>query len=310
MKNKVIIGSRTSKLALYQTNEVKNELKKNFPDLEVEIKKIKTKGDILLDKPLDRSLDKGYFVKEIQELLIQNKIDIAVHSLKDLPVDKTDELEICAILERANPQDVFLSKKNKKLANFSDNELIGTTSLRRKAQLLKINPNLKIEDIRGNVDTRIKKMVEGKYDGLVMAAAGIERLNLDEYITEYLNFDLFLNAPGQGAIAVEVNSKNKEVNQLVSTINHERTMICTRYERDFMKRMGGGCNYPIGAYSYFEGNKIFLEGIILSLNGKKSIKHKVKSEDKDSDLAYELGLKFNKDNVKDLINEIDDEIRQ
>ena len=309
MKNKVIIGTRTSKLALYQTNEVKNELKKNFPDLEVEVKKIKTKGDILLDKPLDRSLDKGYFVKEIQELLIQNKIDIAVHSLKDLPVDKIDELEICAILERANPQDVFLSKKNKKLANFSGNELIGTTSLRRKAQLLKINPKLKIRDIRGNVDTRIKKMVEGKYDGLVMAAAGIERLNLDEYITEYLNFDLFLNAPGQGAIAVEVNSKNKEVNQLVSTINHERTMICTRYERDFMKRMGGGCNYPIGAYSYFEGNKIFLEGIILSLNGKKSIKHKVKSEDKDSDLAYELGLKFNKDNVKDLINEIDDEIR-
>ena len=274
MKNKVIIGSRTSKLALYQTNEVKNELKKNFPDLEVEIKKVKTKGDILLDKPLDRSLDKGYFVKEIQELLIQNKIDIAVHSLKDLPVDKIDELEISAILERANPQDVFLSKKNKKLVNFSDNELIGTTSLRRKAQLLKINPNLQIQDIRGNVDTRIKKMVEGRYDGLVMAAAGIERLKLDKYITEYLDFDLFLNAPGQGAIAVEINSKNKEVNQLVSTINHERTMICTRYERDFMKRMGGGCNYPIGAYSYFEGSKIFLEGIILSLNGKKSIKHK------------------------------------
>ena len=309
MKNKVIIGSRTSKLALYQTNEVKNELKKNFPDLEVEIKKVKTKGDILLDKPLDRSLDKGYFVKEIQELLIQNKIDIAVHSLKDLPVYKIDELEISAILERANPQDVFLSKKNKKLVNFRDNELIGTTSLRRKAQLLKINPNLQIQDIRGNVDTRIKKMVEGRYDGLVMAAAGIERLKLDKYITEYLDFDLFLNAPGQGAIAVEINSKNKEVNQLVSTINHERTMICTRYERDFMKRMGGGCNYPIGAYSYFEGSKIFLEGIILSLNGKKSIKHKVKSEDKNSDLAHELSLKFNKDNVKDLINEIDDEIR-
>ena len=152
-------------------------------------------------------------------------------------------------------------------------------------------------------------MVEGRYDGLVMAAAGIERLKLDKYITEYLDFDLFLNAPGQGAIAVEINSKNKEVNQLVSTINHERTMICTRYERDFMKRMGGGCNYPIGAYSYFEGSKIFLEGIILSLNGKKSIKHKVKSEDKNSDLAHELSLKFNKDNVKDLINEIDDEIR-
>ena len=235
MKNRVIIGTRTSKLALYQAFKVEKELKKNFPDLEVEIKKIKTKGDILLDKPLDRILDKGYFVKEIQELLIQNKIDIAVHSLKDLPVEKIDELEINAVLERANPQDVFLSRKNKKLSDFSDNELIGTTSLRRKAQLLKINPKLQIKDIRGNVDTRIKKMVEGKYDGLVMAAAGIERLKLDKHITEYLNFDLFLNAPGQGAIAIETNSKNDDVNKLVSKINHERTMICTKNERDFMR---------------------------------------------------------------------------
>ena len=309
MKNRVIIGTRTSKLALYQAFKVEKELKKNFPDLEVEIKKIKTKGDILLDKPLDRSLDKGYFVKEIQELLIQNKIDIAVHSLKDLPVEKIDELEINAVLERANPQDVFLSRKNKKLSDFSNNELIGTTSLRRKAQLLKINPKLQIKDIRGNVDTRIKKMVEGKYDGLVMAAAGIERLKLDKHITEYLNFDLFLNAPGQGAIAIETNSKNYYVNKLVSKINHERTMICTKNERDFMKRMGGGCNYPIGAYSCFEGNKIFLEGIVLSLNGKKSIKHKIKSTDINFDLAHELSVKFDKDNVKDLINEIDDEIR-
>ena len=309
MKNRVIIGTRTSKLALYQAFKVEKELKKNFPDLEIEIKKVKTKGDILIDKPLDRILDKGYFVKEIQELLIHNKIDIAVHSLKDLPVEKIDELEISAILERANPQDVFLSRKNKKLANFNDSDLIGTTSLRRKAQLLKINPKLQINDIRGNVDTRIKKMVDGKYDGLVMAAAGIERLKLDKYITEYLDFDLFLNAPGQGAIAVETNSKNHVVNKLVSTINHEKTMICTRNERDFMKRMGGGCNYPIGAYSYFEGNKIFLEGIVLSLNGKKSIKHKVKSTDNGSDLAYELSLRFDEDNVKDLINEIDNEIR-
>tara|TARA_B100001029_G_scaffold24522_1_gene17136 strand:- start:386 stop:1315 length:930 start_codon:yes stop_codon:yes gene_type:complete len=309
MKNKVIIGTRTSKLALYQTNQVKKELKKNFPDLDIEIIEVKTKGDILLDKPLDRNLDKGYFVKEIQELLIQNKIDIAVHSLKDLPVEELNELKISAILKRGNPQDVFLSRKNKKLSEFNDNELIGTTSLRRKAQLLKLNPKLKIKDVRGNVDTRIKKMIEGKYDGLVMAAAGIERLKLNKHITEYLDFNSFLNAPGQGAIAVETNTNNSQVTKIVSTINHEKTMICTKNERDFMKKMGGGCNYPIGAYAYIQGDKLFLEGIVLSLDGKKSIKHAVNSLNYNNDLATELSKKFNEDNVRVLINEIDNEIR-
>tara|TARA_Y100000768_G_C23966011_1_gene677901 strand:- start:221 stop:1150 length:930 start_codon:yes stop_codon:yes gene_type:complete len=309
MKNKVIIGTRTSKLALYQTNQVKKELKKNFPDLDIEIIEVKTKGDILLDKPLDRNLDKGYFVKEIQELLIQNKIDIAVHSLKDLPVEELNELKISAILKRGNPQDVFLSRKNKKLSEFNDNELIGTTSLRRKAQLLKLNPKLKIKDVRGNVDTRVKKMIEGKYDGLVMAAAGIERLKLNKHITEYLDFNSFLNAPGQGAIAVETNTNNSQVTKIVSTINHEKTMICTKNERDFMKKMGGGCNYPIGAYAYIQGDKLFLEGIVLSLDGKKSIKHAVNSLNYNNDLATELSKKFNEDNVRVLINEIDNEIR-
>lgn len=208
MRNKVVIGTRTSKLALYQTHKVKKELKKNFPDLDIGVLEVKTKGDILLDKPLDRNLDKGFFVKEIQELLLTNKIDIAVHSLKDLPVEPLDELKISAILKRGNPQDVFLSRKNKKLSDFTESDLIGTTSLRRKAQLLKLNPKLKIKDVRGNVDTRIKKMIEGQYDGLVMAAAGVERLKLNKHITEYLEFELFLNAPGQGAIAVEINSKD------------------------------------------------------------------------------------------------------
>ncbi len=309
MKNKVVIGTRTSKLALYQTDQVKKELKKNFPNLQIEIQEVKTKGDVLIDKPLDRNLDKGFFVKEIQELLIQNKIDIAVHSLKDLPVEELNELEISAILKRGNPQDVFLSRKNKKLADFNGDELIGTTSLRRKAQLLKLNPKLKINDVRGNVDTRVKKMIEGKYDGLVMAAAGIERLKLNEHITEYLDFNSFLNAPGQGAIAIETNTNNREVNKIVSTINHEKTMICTKNERGFMKRMGGGCNYPIGAYAYIEGNKLFLEGIVLSLDGKKSIRHKVETFNHNYDLANELSNKFNEDDVRDLINEIDNEIR-
>ena len=309
MRNKVIIGTRTSKLALYQTHKVKKELIKNFPELDIRVLEVKTKGDILLDKPLDRNLDKGFFVKEIQELLLTNKIDIAVHSLKDLPVEELDELNISAILKRGNPQDVFLSRKNKKLSDFTESELIGTTSLRRKAQLLKLNPKLKIKDVRGNVDTRIKKMIEGQYDGLVMAAAGIERLKLNKHITEYLEFELFLNAPGQGAIAVEINSKNVELDKIVSTINHEKSMICTKNERNFMKKMGGGCNYPIGAHSYMNEGKLVLEGIILSLDGKKSIKHRVESLNPNEDLSINLSKKFNEENVRDLINQIDNEIK-
>ena len=309
MRNKVVIGTRTSKLALYQTHKVKKELKKNFPDLDIGVLEVKTKGDILLDKPLDRNLDKGFFVKEIQELLLTNKIDIAVHSLKDLPVEQLDELKISAILKRGNPQDVFLSRKNKKLSDFTESDLIGTTSLRRKAQLLKLNPKLKIKDVRGNVDTRIKKMIEGQYDGLVMAAAGVERLKLNKHITEYLEFELFLNAPGQGAIAVEINSKNDELDKIVSTINHEKTMICTKNERNFMKKMGGGCNYPIGAHSYVNKGKLILEGIVLSLDGKKSIKHIVESSNLNEDLSIDLSKKFNEENVRDLINEIDNEIK-
>ena len=309
MKNKVVIGSRTSKLALYQTHLVKKELKKNFPNLNIEIKKVKTKGDILLNKTLDRNLDKGYFVKEIQDLLIQNKIDVAVHSLKDLPVESIDGLEISAILKRANPKDVFLSKTKKKLSEFGKYQSIGTTSLRRKAQLLKLNSELQIKDIRGNVDTRIKKMIDGDYDGLVMAAAGLERLKLEKYITEYLDFKLFLNAPGQGAIAVETNIDNIEATAFVSKINHEQTMICTTNERNFMKKMGGGCNYPIGAYSYLKDNTLFLDGIVLSLDGKKSIRHKVSSKNLSDDLSIELSQKFKKDHVLELLKKIDNEIK-
>ena len=309
MKNRVVIGTRTSKLALYQTNKVKQELKKNFPNLNIEIKKVKTKGDILLDKPLDRNIDKGYFVKEIQDLLIQNKIDVAVHSLKDLPVENIDGLEISAILKRGNPKDVFLSKTRKKLSEFGKHQLIGTTSLRRKAQLLKLNSELQIKDIRGNVDTRIKKMIDGDYDGLVMAAAGIERLKLEKYITEYLDFNLFMSAPGQGAIAVETNAQNLEIKKIVSTINHTDSMICPTNERDFMKSMGGGCNYPIGAYSNIVENKIFLQGIVLSLDGKKSIRYEVESLNLEENLALKLSKKFFDNDVSSLLNEIDNEIK-
>ena len=308
MKNKVIVGTRTSKLALFQTNKVIFELKKNFRNIEFKIKEVKTKGDILLNQTLDRNLDKGFFVKEIQQLIIEEKIDIAVHSLKDLPVENDDRLKISAILKRGNPQDVFLSKNKEKLNLFDKNKVIGTTSLRRKAQLLKINPNLTVKDIRGNVDTRINKMLKGEFDALVMAAAGIERLNLDHHITEYFNHDKFLNAPGQGAIAVEHSKNNDRIKEIVKQINHSKSMLCVNHERNFMKTMGGGCNYPIGAYSYFDGDILYLEGIVLSLDGKDYIKDRVSTKNFNDDLSKELSDKFFKKNVIQIINRINSEI--
>lgn len=310
MKNKFIVGTRTSKLALFQTNKVILELKKNFKNFHFEIKEIKTKGDILLNQTLDRNLDKGFFVNEIQKLLIEQKIDIAVHSLKDLPVENDDGLKISAILKRGNPQDVFLSKSKKKLDSFSKEQVIGTTSLRRKAQLLKINPNLTIKDVRGNVDTRIKKMLNGEFDGLVMAAAGIERLNLNNHITEYFNHDIFLNAPGQGAIAVEHSVNNHKAEEIVKKINDSNSMLCVNHERNFMKAMGGGCNYPIGAYSYLEGENLNLEGIVLSLDGKQHIREHVSTKNFNNDLSKELAEKFFKKNVVQIINKIDSEINK
>ena len=303
MKNKLTIGTRSSKLALYQSNLVKSRLEHLYPDITFELLNIKTKGDIMIDKVLDRNIDKGFFVSEIQNMLIKNEIDIAVHSLKDLPVEENNGIKISAILKRGNEKDVFISKNNKKLSDFLKSEKIGTSSLRRKAQLYKRDPNLNVVDIRGNVDTRISKMIKGQYEGLVMAAAGIERLGLDSYITEYLDHEIMLNAPGQGAIAIEINRNNKYAETITLKINDEETMNCTQYERSFMKKLGGGCNSPIGAYSYYSNGEKTIIGTILSLDGTKDISStiSVKSSD-ESDIGELLANELIKKGALELIN--------
>tara|TARA_B100001778_G_scaffold333773_1_gene343107 strand:- start:1186 stop:2097 length:912 start_codon:yes stop_codon:yes gene_type:complete len=303
MKNKLTIGTRSSKLALYQSNLVKSRLEHLYPDITFELLNIKTKGDIMIDKVLDRNIDKGFFVSEIQNMLMKNEIDIAVHSLKDLPVEENNGIKISAILKRGNEKDVFISKNKKKLSDFLKSEKIGTSSLRRKAQLYKRDPNLNVVDIRGNVDTRISKMIKGQYEGLVMAAAGIERLGLDSYITEYLDHEIMLNAPGQGAIAIEINSNNKYAETITLKINDEETMNCTQYERSFMKKLGGGCNSPIGAYSYYSNGEKTIIGTILSLDGTKDISStiSVKSSD-ESDIGELLANELIKKGALELIN--------
>ena len=278
MIKSIKIGTRSSKLALYQSNLVKEKLSILYPNLNISLVEIKTKGDKIQDRNLDRSIDKGFFVKEIQDQLKNGKIDIAVHSLKDLPVENYQNDFKSVILKRGTHNDVFISRNKKKLSDFDHTLKIGTSSLRRKAQLLSINSNLRVDDIRGNVDTRISKMLESKYDGLVMAAAGIERLGLQEYITEYFDTEQMLPAPGQGAISVEVKKNNNEIIDLISKINDDETTLTTHYERSFMNELGGGCNSPIGAYSFISNKKKKITGSILSLDGKKVYKNSLEMD--------------------------------
>ena len=308
MNKTFIIGTRGSKLALFQSNLVKELLEKNYPKYNFVLKKIKTKGDILIDKALDRKIDKGFFVNEIQKMLINEEIHIAVHSLKDLPVESNENLLISAILKRANPQDVFISKNKKKLDDFTENEIIGSSSLRRKAQLLKLNPKLNVIDIRGNVDTRIKKMERGEYDGLILAAAGIERLGLDDYITEFISNSDILSAPGQGAIAVEIKKDNIQLKKITSSINDEFSRVTTSTERSFMKLMGGGCNYPIAALSTVKNDKILIDGLVINLNGTKLIRSSAEDNINNwHDLSISLANTFYKKGAQAILNEIDNE---
>ena len=308
MNKTFIIGTRGSELALFQSNLVKELLEKNYPKYNFVLKKIKTKGDILIDKALDRKIDKGFFVNEIQKMLINEEIHIAVHSLKDLPVESNENLLISAILKRANPQDVFISKNKKKLEDFTENEIIGSSSLRRKAQLLKLNPKLNVIDIRGNVDTRIKKMERGEYDGLILAAAGIERLGLDNYITEFISNSDILSAPGQGAIAVEIKKDNIQLKKITSSINDEFSRVTTSTERSFMKLMGGGCNYPIAALSTVKNDKILIDGLVINLNGTKLIRSSAEDNINNwHDLSISLANTFYKKGAQAILNEIDNE---
>ena len=293
MIKSIKIGTRSSKLALYQSNLVKEKLSSFYPNLNISLVEIKTKGDKIQDRNLDRSIDKGFFVKEIQDQLKNEKIDIAVHSLKDLPVENYQGDFASVILKRGTHNDVFISRNKKKLSDFDHTLKIGTSSLRRKAQLLSINSNLRIDDIRGNVDTRISKMLESKYDGLVMAAAGIERLGLQEYITEYFDTEQMLPAPGQGAISVEVKKNNNEIIDLISKINDDETNLTTHYERSFMNELGGGCNSPIGAYSFISNKKKKITGSILSLDGKKVYKNSLEMDiNNDSNIGKLLDYKL------------------
>jgi len=295
MTSKLIIGTRGSKLALFQANLVKRKLKTAYPYLEVVINIIKTKGDKILDIALSKIGDKGFFTKEIQDSLYKKEVDIAVHSLKDLPTELPKGTQLGAIMERANHRDVLVSVDGKKLADFTSDDKIATSSLRRKSQLIQLNKEVQVVEIRGNVDTRIRKMHDGHCQGMIMAAAGVERLGLNNHITEYLNENQMLTAPGQGAIALEIREGDNEILDILSILNHKKSSICVTAERSFLNRLEGGCQIPFAAHATLDGDTLTVEGLVATLDGRKIQREKIIGNSKD---AIQLGI--------DLANSIQD----
>lgn len=267
------IGSRGSDLALWQSNHVAALLEQAHPDLKTEIVVISTKGDRVLDTPLPLVGGKGLFTAELEAALRSGEIDLAVHSLKDLPTDDPDGLTVGAIPERAHPADVLVSRENHTLAALPDGASIGTSSHRRAAQLLHQRPDLKMLDIRGNIDTRVRKALqpEGPYDAILLANAGLSRLGMGEVISEVLDFQHMLPAPGQGALGIQCRDEEQSLAWL-APLNHNDTAMAVTAERTFLAGLGGGCSVPIAAHAFKQADDIFvLQGRVCSLDGSVQI---------------------------------------
>jgi hydroxymethylbilane synthase len=254
-QKKIVIGTRSSKLALWQAEFVRSELNRLRPDLEIELNKIKTTGDKILDVPLANVGGKGLFVKEIEEALLGKTADIAVHSMKDVPTEFPEGLHLAVICRREDPRDAFISGMRNdrfEIQRFKDlppGAKIGTSSLRRSCQLLSIRPDLKIGQLRGNLDTRLRKLDEGQFDAIILAAAGMIRLGLKKRITEILPFEISLPAIGQGAVGIECRVGDAWINELIAPLNHPETAVCVKAERAFLKKLEGGCQVPIAAHA-------------------------------------------------------------
>ena len=266
------IGTRDSRLAMWQAEWVKSQLMIFYPHLQFELVPMKTKGDKILDVPLSKIGDKGLFTKELELGLLSGELDLAVHSLKDMPTLLPKGLMISTFCEREEPRDVFLSKNGIQLEDLSTGAIIGTSSLRRKSQLKHYRPDFEFEDLRGNLQTRWRKLTESNMDGIVLAAAGVKRLGWEERITEILPDNLMLPAVGQGSIAIEIVQQRSDIVELLAPLNHDETEQAVRAERALMRKLEGGCQVPIGALAHVDKGQITLRGMVASLDGVRLIK--------------------------------------
>ena len=306
-KRTVKIGSRDSALAMWQTKHVISELEKVTSEYTFEIVPLKTKGDKILDVSLAKVGDKGLFTKELEAAMLDKTTDLAVHSMKDVPTNLVDGLIIGSILKREDPRDVLISPKGYTFQTLPEGAKVGTSSLRRKAQLQNLRPDLKICDVRGNLNTRMRKMHEENFDALILAAAGVIRMGWSDEISEYLPMDISLAAVSQGAIGIECREDDAEIMALIAKINDEETATCVCAERALLRALEGGCQIPIAAHAVIKNDTLKLNGLVASLDGKRVIKETL-SGNKDN--AEEIGLELAKKLTALGADEILAEIRQ
>ena len=268
------IATRQSRLALWQANFVKQQLLQLYPDLHIELIGITTQGDQIQDKTLAQLGGKGLFVKALEDALLTERADLAVHSMKDVPPVLPESLTIAAILERNDPRDVLVSNRYSSLAALPADATVATCSVRRQAQLLAYQPQLQLASLRGNVNTRLAKLDNEQFDAIILAAAGLARLQLTERISEYLSIELMLPSVGQGALGIEVLQHKTELIALLAPLIDKYTMLCVNAERALVKALSGHCHSPIGAYATIKNNTIMLRGLVASLDGQQVLKAK------------------------------------
>jgi hydroxymethylbilane synthase len=284
----ITIGTRGSALALAQTYWIKQQIIQYFPDIEVSVQIIKTSADKDTTTSLRSSPSIGVFVKELEQALLREEVDLAVHSMKDVPTKLTDGLFISAIPEREDARDALITNQAISLSELPEGCRIGTGSFRRQSQLLAVRPDLKIMDIRGNVETRIRKMEEGFYDVIILACAGLRRLGLQNRISSVIGFENMLPAPGQGALAVETRIKDSRTNRIVSMLNHPPTANAVTAERDFLQHLGGGCNVPIAIFARPENDLLLIDALVASPDGKRIVRDTICDKAENSSKAVSI----------------------
>lgn len=296
LKNKLVIGTRGSDLALWQANFVKKELEKKNKNLSVEIKIIKTKGDKILSVALSKIGDKGLFTKELEQKLLDGEIDIAVHSLKDLQTDIPKGLKLAAVTKRHAVEDVLIARKKRTtIDGLKEEAVVATGSLRRRAQLRHIRPDIKVVELRGNVPTRIEKFLKSDWDAIILARAGVERLKLKKHISSIIDKEVLLPAVGQGALGIEIRKSNKFAENILKTIHNEDSAAAVLAERAFLKKLEGGCQIPIGAFAEVKKNGLYLTGLVATIEGDITLKKTLRGSKQKPEL---LGKKLASDMIK------------
>lgn len=307
------IGSRKSQLALVQTHWVQGELQRAYGDRAFEVVTMSTQGDQILDVALAKIGDKGLFTKELEDAMLSGAVDFAVHSLKDLPTNLPQGLALGAVTEREDPSDavVFHGRhQHKNLEHLPDGAVIGTSSLRRLAQLRHHYPHLAFKDVRGNLNTRLAKLDQGEYDALILAAAGLQRLGMPERIDQILDPEICLHAVGQGALGIECRDQDGEILGLFAPISHEPTTVRCWAERSFLRELEGGCQVPIGVNSKIEGDRLTLKGMVASLDGTRLIKAEITdSQDQAEAIGVALARQLKAEGAQEILDQITAEFR-